>query len=177
MATLTHIRSKAEFIGTLNPKAWDAVKPHVPFVFSNALVELMVADIVKSVAAAISDKSIARETMELSKTMAKQASSSMLTAWEPGDEICPPWPWPWPRPRHWFDFFEPSPEPWVPIAAAEQIELAHILTNVAGLTTSKEFNGALKSTGTRLAGAAMSTMLDEFEKCGTVPRKPFPPKR
>ncbi len=61
MANLSHIRSKAQLIGTLNPKAWDALKPHTPFVFSNAHVELMVADAVKLVAGAITDKGLARE--------------------------------------------------------------------------------------------------------------------
>ncbi|MFN0105343.1 MAG: hypothetical protein ACKV2U_25060 [Bryobacteraceae bacterium] len=178
MANLSHIRSKAEFIGTLNPRAWDAVNPHTPFVFSNAHVELLVADAVKSVAVVISNKALAREVMDLSKGMAKQAGASLLASWEPGDEICPPWPWPWPGPRPWvLERFDPEPAPWKPVLAAEQIELAHILTRLAGLTSSKEFNAALKGAAVKLAGVAANTMLDEFERCGTVPRKPFPPRR
>ena len=46
---LSTIHSKADFIGMLNPKAWDAVHPHTPFVFSNAFVELSVADVIKDV--------------------------------------------------------------------------------------------------------------------------------
>lgn len=177
MANLSHIRSKAQLIGTLNPKAWDAVKPHVPFVFSNAFVELMVADAVKSVAGAIANKAMAKEVLETSRTMAQTASAAMSAAWEPGDEICPPWPWPWPRPWPWVEKADPEPVPWKEIAAAEQLELAYILTQLSGLTTSKEFNKTLKGLGTKLAGVAVGTMLDEFEKCGTVPRKPFPPRR
>jgi hypothetical protein len=178
VANLSHIRSKAQLIGTLNPKAWDALKPNIPFVFSNAHVELMVADVVKSISAALSDKSLAKETFELSKGMAKQAGSAMLESWEPGDEICPPWPWPWPGPRpNWADIFGPHPEPWKPVLAAEQVELAHVLTQLSGLTTSKEFNRSLKGLATRVATFAAKTMIDEFERCGTVPRKPFPPRR
>lgn len=174
MANLSHIRSKAEFIGTLNPKAWDAVKPHTPFVFSNAHVELLVADAVRSVAGAIANKAMAKEVMELSRGMAQQAGASLAAAWEPGDEICPPWPWPWPGPWPWAELVEPEPVPWKVIVAAEQLELAYTLTKLAGLTTSKEINVALKAAGTKLAGVAMGTMREEFEKCGTVPRKPFP---
>lgn len=177
MANLSHIRSKAEFIATLNPKAWDAVKPHTPFVFSNAHVELLVADAVKSVAGAIGDKALGKEVFELSRGMAKQAGASLMAAWEPGDELCPPWPWPWPGPWPWVDVLDPEPVPWKPILAAEQLELAYTLTKLAGLTINKEYNAALKTAGTRLAGAAMGTLMDEFEKCGTVPRKPFPPRR
>ena len=178
MANLSHINSKAELIGTLNPKAWDAVNPHGPFVFSNAHVELMVADVVKSVAGAIANKGIAKEVMALSKTMAKEATGSLMASWEPGDEICPPWPWPWPGPGPRFvDVFGPRPEPWKAVVAAEQIELAHILTKLSGLTTSKQFNASLKGAATQLARTAAATMLEEFERCGTVPRKPFPRPR
>ena len=118
MANLSHNRSKAQLIGTLNPKAWDALKPHTPFVFSNAHVELMVADAVKLVAGAITDKGLAREVMELSRTMAKQAGGALIASWEPGDELCPPWPWPWPGPRPWWlDVFGPQPEPWKAVLA------------------------------------------------------------
>jgi len=174
MADLSHIRSKADFIGTLDPRAWDAVKPHIHFVFSNAHVELMVADVVKSVASSITDKAHSREVMNISKGMAKQASGSLVVSWEPGDELCPPWPFPHLSPG--IENFGPRPEPWQPVLAAEQVELAHILTRLSGQTTSKEFNVALKGAATKLAGIAVSTMLDEFERCGTVPRKPFPPR-
>lgn len=49
--TISHvIKSKSDFIGTLNHKAWDALIPYTPFVFSDPHVELIVADVVKSVA-------------------------------------------------------------------------------------------------------------------------------
>ena len=38
------------------------------------------------------------KAMALSKTMAKQGAASMVSSWEPGDDICPPWRWPHPRP-------------------------------------------------------------------------------
>jgi hypothetical protein len=170
------IRSKADFIGTLNPKAWDAVHPHIQFRFSNAHVELMVADVVKHVGATLADKALSKKTAELSKQMAGQASSAMSASWEPGDDICPPWPWPWPGPWPWSVVTGPTPEPWKAVTSAEQIELAHVLVHLSGLTTSADFNTALKSLATSIAKGAASQLADDFERCGTVPRKPFPPR-
>ena len=175
MANFSHIRSKIEFLATLNPKIWDVI-PKGPFPFSNAHVELMVASVAKSVAGAITNKGLAKEVMDLSKGMAKEANSAMAASWEPGDDICPPWRWPWPGPRPWpwLAIAEPDPLPWKEIIAADQIELAYTLTMLAGLTTSKEFNASLKGLATKVASAAAATMVDEFERCATVPRKPFP---
>jgi hypothetical protein len=178
VANLSHIRSKIEFLATLNPKIWDVI-PKAPFRFSNAYVELMVADAARSVAGAIANKALAKEVMELSKGMAQQAGAAMTASWEPGDDICPPWPWPWPGPRPWpwLTVAEPEPHPWKVVLAAEQIELAHDLTMLAGLTTSKEYNAALKGLATKVAGAAAATLVAEFERCATVPRKAFPARR
>jgi hypothetical protein len=71
----------------------------------------------------------------------------------------------------------PRPEPWKSVSAAEQIELAHTLTQLAGLTTSKEFNTLFKALATDIAGSAAGRLSDEFERCGTVPRKPIPRPR
>jgi len=176
MSNLSLIHSKADFIGSLNPKAWDAVKPHVPFVFSNAFVELLVADVVKHVGAAVTDQKLASQVLTLSKRMATQATGAVAASWEPGDDICPPWPKPWPFP---FPPPPPPPDPipWEPIASAEQVELAHVLVRLSGLTTSKEFNGELKSVATQLVKGVAGRLADDFEKCGTVPRPPFPPRR
>jgi hypothetical protein len=174
------IHSKADFIGMLNPKAWDAVHPHTPFVFSNAFVELLVADVVKQIAAGVADRKLGKKTLELSQRMAAQATSSIASSWEPGDEICPPWPWPWPGPWPWepnpqpWRQFDPSPQPWKPISSAVQIELAHVLTRLSGLTISKEFNAELKSLATEVVRGVAGKLADDFEQCGTVPRKPFP---
>jgi hypothetical protein len=175
---LSRIRSKADFIGMLNPNAWDAVHPHTPFVFSNAFVELLVADVVKHVAPALADQTLGKRSLELSKRMAAEAAKSMLESWEPGDDICPPWPWPYPWPQ-WGPLPDPwregpRPEPWKPIRSAEQIELAHVLARLSGFTISKEFNANLKSLATEVARGVASKVAADFEDCGTVPRKPFP---
>ena len=175
------IHSKAVFIATLNPKAWEVVGggPGGRFAFSNAHVELFVADAVKSVASSLSNRGLGEKVLSLSRKMATQATQGIL-AWEPGDEICPPWPWPWPGPRPWqtSDFVRgPQPEPWKQIGGAEQIGLAYVLTELSGLTTNKEFNAELKSLATEIARDASKTLVEDFERCGTVPRKPFPKPR
>jgi hypothetical protein len=184
---MSTIRSKADFIGTLNPKAWDAVHPHTPFVFSNAFVELLVADVVKNIVPALADERLGKKSLDISKRMAGQASKLITESWEPGDEICPPWPWPWPwpwggpTPNPWRqgplpDPWKegPHPEPWKRIRSAEQIELAHVTARLSGFTMSKEFNADLKSLATEVARGAAGKLAADFEDCGTVPRKPFP---
>lgn len=174
---LSHIHSKADLLIALNPRSADAVIPHWP-VLSNATMDLFVADVVKDISAKLADKALGAHAMSLSKTMAKQAAASMLSSWEPGDDICPPWRWPHPRPWPWLQIIdaEPSPEPWAPVGAGDQIELANLLTHLAGMTTSAEFNQQLKGLATNVARSVASTLVDDFEKCGTVPRKPFPPR-
>jgi hypothetical protein len=170
-ASLAHIRSKADFIAALIKESEDALHPHV---FSNAHVELFVSDVVKHTGAAVADKALSAQVLDLSHKMAAQASASLLSAFDPGDELCPPWRWPGPRPLS--EIAGPYPDPWQPISSAGQVELAYILTNLAGLTSSKEFNNTLKSLATSIARGAASQLADDFEKCGTKPRKPFPPR-
>jgi hypothetical protein len=138
-----------------------------------------VADVVKHIGAKLADRALAANAMALSKAMAKQAASSMVGSWEPGDDICPPWRWPRPGPWPWLQIVDanPIPEPWVPVAAGDQIELANLLTHVAGMTTSAEFNQQLKGLATNVARSVASRLVEDFERCGTVPRKPRPPKR
>lgn len=177
---LSTIHSKADFIGMLNPKAWDAVHPHTPFVFSNAFVELLVADVVKNIAPALADEKLGKMSLDLSKRMTGQATKLITESWEPGDEICPPWPWPWPwgplpdpwRQGPWKQ--GPLPDPWKRIRSAEQVEIAHVLARLSGFTMSKEFNADLKSLATEIARGAAGKLAADFEDCGTVPRPPFP---
>ena len=109
---LSTIHSKADFIGTLNSKAWDAVHPNIPLVFSNGFVELLIADVVKSIAPALADEKLTKMSFDLSKRMAAQATKMTAESWEPGDELCPPWPWPWP---YGVKALSPSHGSWAPI--------------------------------------------------------------
>jgi len=186
MANLSLVRSKRDLIVALIPEAADAVNPHGPRGVTNTFIDLLIADVAKEISAGLTDRALQKKTLEFSRKMASQATGSMVASWEPGDDICPPWPFPWPIGRNDSQFnqltkfiywFDPHPEPWKSVSAAEQIELAHTLTQLAGLTTRKEFNTQLKALATDIAGAATGRLVDEFERCGTVPRRPIPRPR
>lgn len=174
MPNLSLVKSKKDLIIALIPEAADGVNPHGPRYLKNSFIDLLIADVVKEVSAGISTKAVAKKALETSKKMATQASTAMSASWEPGDDICPPWPFPWPWPGPWTTRREPDPTPWKAINAAEQIELAYVLTQLSGMTTSKEFNQTLKALAVDVARGVAGSMVDEFEKCGTVPRKPIP---
>jgi hypothetical protein len=127
--------------------------------------ELALADSVKQLSKVVADKKLSVKVLELSKKMAKEASGGMINGWEDGDDICPPW-WPFPFPP----VPGPGPFPWKEIVSAEQVQIANILTQISGLTTSKEFNLALKSVATELVRGVVNKLADDFERCGTVPR-------
>ena len=130
--------------------------------------ELALADAVKQLSSVISDKKLSGKVFGISQKMAKEATAGMINGWEEGDDICPPWrpfpPFP-PVPDPW-----PGPFPWKEIASAEQIRVANILTQISGLTISKEFNQALKSVAAEVVRGAANKLADDFERCGTVPR-------
>ncbi|MFD2932612.1 hypothetical protein [Spirosoma flavum] len=186
MVNLKLIRSKAEFIATLNAKAWEVVGggpggpggPAKAHVFSDAHVELLVADVVRSVSATISDKRIAKQTLALSQKMAELATRSLMADWEPGDELCPPWRWPFPWPKD--DLWHPlggggdDGEPKPIINSVIQIELASVLTQLSAQTMQAEFNKALVETASSISRGVASQLSDDIERCGTVPRQPFP---
>lgn len=184
---LSTIHSKAVFIATLNPKAWEVVGGGPGgFRFSEAHIELLVADVVRSIGASLSGAT-GKKVLELSRRMAMQATQAMAVSWEPGDELCPPWRWPWPGPWPLRDLVnDPDPlaysdvpvttltAPWKAIGSADRIGLAHVLTQLAGLTTSKDFNQLLKTLATEIVRETAKSLVEDFERCGTVPRRPFP---
>jgi hypothetical protein len=174
MSIHSKIRSKADLIATLNPAAWD-VNPPQFFPFSNAHIELLVADTLKSAVPGIANKTLARRAAELSKKMADGATTAMMASWEPGDDICPPWPWPrpWPGPWPWSDVAGPHPDPWKEVASAVQIDIAHTLIKLSALTTSKEFNKELKSLAGEIASQAAGSLAEEFARNASAVRKSF----
>jgi hypothetical protein len=171
MASLAHVRSKADLIGTLNPKAWDAVNPHGPFPFRDGFVELLVADAVKATSTLVAAPAVAKKVLALSQQMAQKGTGSLVAGWEPGDDICPPWPWP---PILRGPIPPPPPEPWKSLASATQVEVAHMLSQLSALTSSKEFNHSLQTLAVEVARGGVENLMEDFERCGTVPRKPIP---
>lgn len=128
--------------------------------------EVALAGTIGKFSSLITDKALSAKAFELSKQMAEVAVGGLISDWD-DDDLCPP-----PRP-HWWNFekiSEPEPEPWKTINAAEQVEIAYILTKFSALTTSPKFNKALKSLATEIAGSVAGKLADEFERCGTPPR-------
>ncbi|UOQ53536.1 hypothetical protein [Hymenobacter cellulosivorans] len=166
----------------MNPKAWDALIPHTHFVFSEAHVNLLAADLVRQISAELPDKGLQDRVFGLSQQMARSASEGLASGWEPGDELCPPWRWPFPFP-HVTDLLEelekgfgPLPDPWQPIPSAGMIQSAYQLTQVAALTSDAAFSRELLQLATTVAATASRTLVDDFERCGTKPRPKFPKK-
>jgi hypothetical protein len=173
-------KNKAQFIGWLRPEAEDAINPHGPLAINDHLVELFVADAVKSVAAGIADKNLKKRGVALSSKIAAKATQGMLASWDDGGDICPPWPWPrkWPfpwPPKNWMSDMTPIPDPWTSLNlnSVEQTELVATLVALSSLTMEKEFNTEMKGLATSMAQGISSQLADEVEKCGTVPRKPW----
>ena len=174
--------SKIQLVGAINPAAWDALIPHSHFVFTDAHVNLLAADLVRQISTQLTDRGLRDRAFSVSQQMARSAATGLAASWEPGDELCPPWRWPFPHPHH-LDLLAlleenlgPQPQPWKTLAAAEQVQLAYQLTQVAALTSEASFSQELLHLATNVATAASRTMLDEFERCGTKPRPKFPKK-
>lgn len=109
MASISSRVTFLHILGGISPAAWDAIIPHGPR-YSPALRELILATIVRDVAAQLGDKAGAEKLMAVGKDMVGFASKRLLAGWEEGDDICPPW-WPFPFPRPW-----PPTPPWPPWA-------------------------------------------------------------
>ena len=178
MNAILQLQSKIQYLGTLNPGAWDAIHPQSRFVFSEGYVNLLAADLVRQISAEFADESLRNQGFGLSQRMARAASTELGCNWEPGDEICPPLRWPQPLP-HGLDWFRPhgqrpQPDPWKTVPAAETVQLAYQLTQVAALTSDAEASRALLRLAAVIAGAASRLLVEDFEGCGTRPRAKFP---
>lgn len=171
---LSGTQSKVAFIEALIPQAVDALKPKFKFRFSDAFVELLVADVVKTVSAELTDRELGQKTLRLSRQMAETATRSMVSSWEL-DDICPPWPFPFPHGWRLDEtVLNQTDGGFKPVGTAGQVELASVLTHLSGLTSSLEFNQSLKTLATSVVRGVSSQLTDDFERCGTRPRKPFP---
>ncbi len=180
MTTVLQLQSKLQYLGTLNPAAWDSIHPHSHFVFSEGYVNLLAADLVRQISAEFPDETLRTRGFGISQQMARAASADLGSNWEPGDEICPPLRWPMPLP-HGVDWFrpsgrEPQPAPWKPVPSAVTVQLAYQLTQVAALTSDAEASQALLGLATGAAVVASRSLEDDFARCGTKPRAKFPGK-
>ena len=176
------LSSMIDFIGQRLPQATDATHPHgpLPLRYSSAHIDLLAADLVRKISRLLPDKSLEQQVFSVSQQLARAASANLPAAWDFDDDWCPTWPFP--HPPFPFDLSEltdlnkPEPQPWQSIAAAEQVQLAYLLTQVAGLTSEAALSKSLVRLGASIAAGAARTLADEFERCGTRPRPKFPKK-
>lgn len=110
--------------------------------------------------------------------MARSAASALAESWEPGDELIL-------RPEQGLyqqvstqiaPAAKPQPVPWEPIGSAEMIQLAYLLTQAAALISEAKFSSVLLEMATSVTRKAMSTLIEDFERCGNKPRPKFPKK-
>lgn len=145
MVNLSHIRSKAEFIGSLQPAAKQGFAAQESSSLCSDHIDLMVADAVRTVAYAVADQQLSRRLLEYSRDMAKQAVTALSLARKSDTEFYPPWPWPWTARDPWIESAPPAPQVPQRSRAAEHIELARILIHLAGVTSNKEHSRMLQS--------------------------------
>jgi hypothetical protein len=131
--------------------------------------EVELAGAIGKFSALIADRTLSVKAFELSKQMAKTAAAGLIDGWDDDDGICPPPHPPW---WHFGTNLEPQPVPWKEINAAEQVQIAYLLTKFSALTTHAKFNAELKSIAAGIASSVAATLADDFEKCGTLPRPP-----
>jgi hypothetical protein len=157
------------------PQAWDALIPHGPKV-SQVFVEFMAAGLVRDIARRVSDKSLGKNLIEVSRDMAKSSMGGLISSWEDGD-ICPPWwPWPWPGPRpNWEEIFDPMDGkfgPFAPFAVPgiEQLVLADALVSISQVTTNVEHSKMLFNSAIGIA-KTFGSLTDDIAKVGLQTRK------
>ena len=99
---------KINFLGKINPKIFDII-PKYDIKISAAMREYMAATLVREMAHQVGDDRMKAELLSAGKAMVEFASKGLISAWEEGDDLCPPWPWPFPFPN---PQPEPDPIPW-----------------------------------------------------------------
>jgi hypothetical protein len=80
-------------------------------------------------------------------------------AWEPGDDICPPWPWPWPGPR----------PPWWDERLTEvglQVFVGLSLVSTAGKVADREMGLQVARVGAELINKHASELSGALEQVG-----------
>jgi hypothetical protein len=94
-------------------------------------------------------------------------------AWEPGDDICPPWPW-WrrgsisfkPQPDPWRG--KPEPDPWRDLSASERVRAAGLIDALGLLqaynVAAKIGDASARSVATKALGKALGESAEALGK-------------
>jgi hypothetical protein len=179
------VLEKIDFLrGVLNPDTVDGNPGQPGPVYRTAIANYIVAEILRDVGENLRDKALATQVHNIGKELVAESSKGMVTDWDEGDDICPPWllhlprpkPGPGPDPNGSIQFFGPHPEPWLDHAtpAMNDVVLAIAIQELAALTTHEKTSSALKQVGETIVKDASSRLVDEY--CGTrvKPRIPTP---
>ncbi len=109
---MSSITSRMQFLihmAHIRPEMWDFIVPMGPVVKSAGIKEYIMAGLLRDISYHIPDRDAAHQVKSAGAEMVKFASAHLISGWEEGDDICPPWPWPFP---HRFDNSGPQPDPW-----------------------------------------------------------------
>lgn len=170
------ILAKINYIHGLIDPDWVDGGPGQPGPLINeAIVDYMVAGVLRDIAKSVSHKDVKQQALRLSKSIVAGSAAGLVAGWEWGDDLCPPWPKPFPLPFPW-PWPDPDPEPWWDTmkGAMNDVVLAQGMRSLAGLTSNKSFSADIAGLSESLVQQSLSRAYDDF--CGT-PVKPRIPKK
>ena len=180
------ILEKIHFLhGVLDPNTVDGNPGQPGPVYRTAIANYMVAEILRDIGETLKDRALATQIHSIGKDLVAESSKGLVTGWEEGDGICPPWFTPFPRPHGGptlpepdpnprYRLFELDPAPWLGkvTPAMNDVILAIAIRQLASLTTNEKASTALKQVGETIVKGASTRLFDEY--CGT-PVKPHVP--
>ena len=172
--SLNLILQKVAFLHlTINPDFVDGNPGQPGPIFRTAIADYVVAGLLRDISRLVKDKEKAGAIHAIGRELAAGASGGLVAGWEDGDDLCPPYRFPFPpRPEPWQSFFTAQPE----VLRVEHfgpnmtdIVVAHVLRQLASMTSSERANAAMQEIGQSMVKGASSQLFDEY--CGT-PVKP-----
>jgi hypothetical protein len=179
------VLEKVNFLrGVLDPNTVDGNPGQPGPIFRTAIANYAVAEILRDIGENLKDKTLATQIHSIGKELATESSKSLVTSWDDGDDICPPYhlhfpiPKPGPGPDPFQQLFNLTahPEPLFDHAtpALNDVILAVAIRELASLTTHEKTSTALKQVGENIVKNASTKLYDEY--CGTrvKPRIPAP---
>jgi hypothetical protein len=163
--------------GLLDPD-WVDGNPGQPGpILRAAMADYAVAEVARDIGQSLSNAELGAKLVITGRELAQEASRHMVSSYDEGDDICPPWRHPIPPPPDPWRFYgiSPSPDPWKALTPAlNDLVLATALRELASLTTSAKASALMKEIGETVVKGAASRVYDEH--CGTLvkPRIPGP---
>ncbi len=175
------ILEKVSFLrGVLNPDWVDGGPGQPGPILRVAVADYAVAEVARTIGQNLSNRELGTKLQTAGRELAQESSRGLVSSYDEGDDICPPWYWgrpvPHPHDPGPLSFLEPDPHPWLQhlTPALNDVLLATALRQLASLTTNAKASAAMKEIGEAVVKGASSRMYDEY--CGTPvkPRIPAP---